>query len=379
MGRGVSESALTLTAILFVFLSGIKRDIKPFKEKWFLFFIAFWAYMIARSFFADDIALALKKSIPIIRYALFALCFHKLCIKNSNTSKNILICLSIVVAFLSIDGYVQFFRGIDILGRPSVYSSGYYRLTGPFTKMVLGSIIAILSFPLIYYCMHQILKQKKNILLNSTFCFVIYFIIMLSADRTALIQSTLCVGFSLMFLSKNPLKIFILGTLLFLLSALLLHVVGGKGLIERQFLSILHSIKNYSSTPYGSIYNAAFAIIKQHWFFGVGPANYEHCVTMSVCSIHAHHIYLELLTETGLVGLIMFGAVIYTILKSTFRQNNSQPTLQVISYGITIFMIARFLPILPHQGLFKNFYAVPMWFMLGWLLHVNATISTNKR
>jgi O-antigen ligase len=374
-GRGAGDSALTITAILFVLLSSIKRDIQPFKEEWFLFFISFWVYMIVRSFFADDISLALKKSIPIIRYGLFALFFHKLGMNKPNSSKNILICLSTVVAFLAIDGYVQFFRGIDILGMPSVYAGGYHRLTGPFTKMALGSIISILSFPLIYYCIHQILKQKKNITLNSTFCFVLYFIIMLSGDRTALIQTTLCMGFSLMFLSQNPLKMFILGTLLLLLTALLLYVVGGKGIIERQFLSTLHSIKNYSSTPYGSIYNAAFAIIKKHWFFGVGPAHYNHCVAMNVCSDHAHHIYLELLTETGVVGLMMFGAVIYTILKSTLRQSNSLSNLQVISSGITIFMIARFLPILPHQGLFQNLYGTPIWFMLGLLLHVNAILN----
>lgn len=380
-GRGVADSALTLAGILFLIFCIARKDSKPFQEKWFIVFLIFWGYMILRSLFSNDINLALGKSLPIIRYALFGLCFQHIFIEKPEVSKKILISCAIVLIFLAIDGYIQFFTGVDLLGRPKFDAGGYYRLTGPFPKLVLGSMVSVLSFPLIYYCMHQVLQNKKHMIPYTALCLLIYSIIMFSGERGPLIQTTACIGIAFFIISKKPIKILSFGVPLFAAAFAILYFVGGNGLIDRQFASIIHAFQNYSANDYGKLYNAGLSIVKEHWFLGVGPKHYaQYCEQISdTCYYHPHNIYLELLTDGGIVGLSIFGSLLYVLLKPTFTFREQNSLQRIIAVSITIFVMVKFFPFTTHTGLFKNWYGVPLWFLIGWMLHANRILEIRQK
>jgi len=141
--------------------------------------------------------------------------------------------------------------------------------------------------------------------------------------------------------------------------------------INRQFFSILEIINHYSDSPYGKLWNAGIAIGLKNLVFGVGPMHFEmHCEVISdFCAYHPHNIYIEFFAETGIIGLSIFLCLLYAIIKNYFlsSKNHKDQLFKTLVLGVLIAIIIRLLPV-PSSGFFKNWYAVPVWFMIGWLL-----------
>lgn len=370
LGRGVADTNLTVIATLFFLISIIKKDFHPFKEKWFLVALTLWGYLLALSIFSQDAILALKKVVPFIRFPLFALCLQHLVSKRDNANKNIISSLIISITFLVLDGYIQYIFGKDLFGHSIVYTDNFFRLTGPFSKQVLGAYVTILSMPLLSLSIYYISKGEK-ILLSMLFCIAIYTLVFLSGERSSLIQMTLGLFVIIFIFSLRNKKVFIIGPILALVIIVTLYNSTLQQVIERQFFTILEIIYHYSDSPYGKLWNSGIKIGLENPLFGVGPMHFEmHCETISdFCSYHPHNIYIEFFAETGIIGLSLFIYLLYTIIKDplTHFKNHKDQFLKALAIGIMIAIIVRLLPI-PSSSFFKNWYAVPLWFMIGWLL-----------
>ena len=376
MGRGVADTNLTLMAVLFFTLSMLRKNYKPFQERWFLIALLLWLYLLLRSIFSDNILLALKKSLPFIRFPLFALCLQHLVSRHKDANKNIAISLFIAVCFLTIDGYIQYFLGKDLLGHPIWYDGNFYRLTGPFSKVVLGATITVLSIPLLALSVYYISRQQK-ILASLAFCASVCIIVFLSGERSALIQIIIGITAILTFSKIKNKKILMLIPVLAIAILAVLYNLHWEKVINRQIFSILEIIKDYSNTPYGKLWNAGIAIGLEHLIFGVGPMHFEsHCnMITDFCRYHPHNIYIEFFAETGLVGVSLLITLFCTIAQkflTTYR--HKEGFLKALILGVGISIMIKLLPV-PTSGFFKNWYAVSLWFMVGWLLCISNTIS----
>jgi len=363
MGRGVADTILTTTVALFALDTALNKRSYLFKEKWFLAALALWTYMLARSTFVELPMISLKKSLPFIRFPLFALCCQYLGSSQKEFSKKLYISSLIAVAFLTLDGFIQYIFGKDLLGNSISDQGNFYRLTGPFSKLVLGATITILAIPALAKMLENI-RNKSQILASGLFLLAIYAIVFLSGERAALLQLTLAIFILLLILVRDLKIILSLGVAATLLGALFLYIFDLNKIISRQIFSILEILNHYAETPYGKLWNAGLNIGKENWIFGIGPMQFEeHCNKISnFCSYHPHNIYIELFAETGLIGLILLLTMFYFI---AVKFIHSQKT--VLSTGAFVSFAMKILPI-PSSGFFKNWYAVPLWLMIGWLL-----------
>lgn len=370
LGKVVADINLTIVAILFTVLSLIRKDFKPFQERWFLIALTLWTYLLARSIFSQDIILALKKVVPFIRLPLFALCLQTLISKKDTVHKKILYSLMIVVSFLVIDGYIQYFFGKDLFGHSIVYTDNFFRLTGPFSKQFLGAYVSILSMPLLAISIYFISKKERT-LYSILFLVLTYLIVFLSGERSPLLQTTIgLIGITCVLATRNK-KLLILFPILGLLILVIMYTFGFQQVINRQFFSTLHTLNHYSESPYGKLWNAGIKIGLENLLFGVGPMHFHmHCETITdFCRSHPHNIYIEFLSETGIIGLSLFVYLFYEIIRD-FLVNNKKGQdqfIKALALGIMVAIIIRLLP-MPSSGFFKNWYAVQSWFMIGWLL-----------
>ena len=99
------------------------------------------------------------------------------------------------------------------------------------------------------------------------------------------------------------------------------------------------------------LYTSGVEVFKNNKFLGVGNKNYriETCkpenVNLYTCNTHPHQIYLELLSEHGILGTSIIFFILYKLIFSkiliTLKQDN------YIKLGALIYMILVFTPIIP--------------------------------
>jgi hypothetical protein len=383
IGKGLADVNLSLIAFLFIVSSILNKDFSWLKERWVQVALISWAYIIIRSLFVDDISFSLTKPIPWIRFILFAVCMQFLLSKESGLVKKIWISLALVVCFLTADTLLQFFTGYDIVGRPYFdEGNGTVRLTGPYKKKIIGVIITTLSVSVISLLYYKARNSKNMVqILSSGFLVIaIYLAIFFSGERSAFIQINIAILLMLCFLNSNT-KI-ILGFIsvvgITILGAWVIH----PPLIDRQIHSVINAASNLFQTPYGMLWVAGIKTGLSHPIFGVGARYFEqHCNQYTdFCSYHPHSIYIEWFAEFGIVGLGLFLFLLYSLLKRSlliYKQLTSDE-MKYLAFGIMVTIFIKLLP-LPSSGFFKNWYATPLWFMIGMsLLFRNQAISKNN-
>ena len=228
------------------------------------------------------------------------------------------------------------------------------------------------------------LKKKYN----SNFLFLIIisfflFSILLTGERS----NTLRAIFSLvLFISiidiikpKTKLLIFIV-----LIGSFILTVSNSTYLKNRYVGQFYHYLvdqdsKNIKSSYYYVLYRSGYNVFKNSPILGVGNKNYriETCKSDLdkvkkfdyVCSTHPHQLYLEFLSEHGLLGTtILVFLFFYLIFKNIKRIIYSQNYLQIGSF---VYLIGVFLPLLPSGAFFSDFNLTFFFINLSILYAIN--------
>lgn len=99
-----------------------------------------------------------------------------------------------------------------------------------------------------------------------------------------------------------------------------LSVVAG-GVFRR--LLTLFSGKDISVNTRSDIWEACFEMLRGHWLFGYGTGvgNVRRMLhdTYHIRQPHAHNLFLQILLENGLVGLVLFGAILVLFVYNVYR------------------------------------------------------------
>ena len=368
--------------------------------------ILFWLSLIFISIFAYNKINSFQDSFIFIRFLLIPIFCYFLFFKDEKFLQRLLFLIFILVVFVSIDTLYQFFNytskdgfGEDLLG---FRSNWYGRLTGPFgDELIPGSYVSkfgLLGF--VFIISNK--KLEKKIIFQSIYLSLILLVCFVSGERMALATFLLSLLLLFIFLSDNRKSIFlsiILGISLIFL-AIYLHPFyndfkiiestqyhqGQK--IEKFFQcennikkvcskiiniqpSFLEVIKNFSTSAYGEIYLLSYNMFLDNPITGIGINNFKYLcdfneiyTSMMInyeCASHPHNIYVQWLTEGGIVVFIFF--ILYLIILIRFIINNiGDKKYKIISL---IIIFAMFWPIMSTGSLVKNWYGVITFFIIG--------------
>ena len=120
--------------------------------------------------------------------------------------------------------------------------------------------------------------------------------------------------------------------------------------------------KFLNNSLYIKLYKSGFYVFKNNPWFGVGNKNYrvETCDSDKnsihneyYCLTHPHQIYIEMLSEHGIVGTIIIMGIIFYLAFRLIRKIID--TRNYIQAGCLIFLLINFVPILPSGSFFNNF------------------------
>jgi O-antigen ligase len=175
-------------------------------------------------------------------------------------------------------------------------------------------------------------------------------------------------------------KILILSTFfIFIFSLIFTFPVLKERILTQTFSQIFLENKKitFFSIQHESHAVAAIKIFKDNPILGIGPKNFrfeckkkDYDVSKFSCTTHPHNFYIQLLTETGLLGLIIPLIFLFNILKFYIRIffnkfNRRLKDIHIIQICLYSSFLITFFPFIPTGNVFNNWLSIIFYLPIG--------------
>lgn len=379
-GPFLSDLSIIIVSIIFLVIVFIEKDYSTFKNKFFYIFIIFYFYIVLNSLIQNQNFDSLRISISYLRFGIFPLAVMYFLDKDPTLIKKIFYCLILLFLVLILDSIFQYFVGYNFFGWKLIYPGP--RVSSFFgEELILGSYLARL-LPILIGLMFFLDISKKKLLL---FLFIILssmFVVLISGERTALFLMIL--SFVLMFFLISKKKIFlryiILTTFAFCIIIISLSDTTRKRVVNVTLDKIFTKEKIYIfSRQHDEHYVSAIRMFKDKPLLGVGIKNFrifcsekKYFISDYTCSPHPHNTYIQLLSETGMIGfIIIFSIFIYINYKLIIHLINKirkKPLLSDFQVCLFIAVYLTLWPLIPSGNFFNNWLSIVYFYPVGILL-----------
>lgn len=351
--------------LIFILLSFLLRNINNFQKKFFInkffiFFLIFYSYLLLRYFFSisyDDQSYLFI--IFYFRYGLYVISIYYFLTKINNLENNFLKSIIITVIILIIDGFIQFIFGKNIIGYASIDNNRIASFFGD--ESILGSyLIKILPFIFLYLVKDFSFKNQILIFPIIILSLVLIFV---SGERAAFILAFFMIFYLFLSIKKLRKPTFIS---LFISTLIVTLVFFNSENTKQRYLQTLNELinsnihnqnTNYNETAkvneeilgkestFGNFYIVspthnnyfitALNMFETNKFFGHGPKSFrvlcsdeKYKINIWSCSTHPHNYYIQLLSEFGIIGFIFpfitFLFFVFRTFKYFFSENFDQ-------------------------------------------------------
>ena len=382
MSKVSADAVLSLTGLIFLYFSLRARTLDWLGWPWVRAMALFIVFAMATAVFSPYPEKALTQALIYVRWPLAAVALIVAVFNSPDRLRLFEKAALCFLAFIVADGIVQMVTGVDVLGHPSV--EDHTRMTGPFAKRVLG----VYGFKLFFFAFAALLlmleRSKKNIIFLSVLIVLFNVFLLLTGERIVFL---LCGLFFAIWLaavawSNQSIKKHLATLLLSSVAIFAVVVALNHQLFVRRFMPFVDAMRNFSDTTYGDIFHSAFQLWQLSPLVGVGTRMYnEVCVLKlgypqdeslyrtveGLCQRHPHNIYLELLAQNGLFGLLIFLAALFFIFRQLLARSLWQKDMLLASVLFSsVFVI--FWPLASSMSIFANNYAGAVWLTIAWAL-----------
>ena len=390
--RSLADITIVLIGILFLYHSYKNIGWEWVREKWFCFALIFTIYCLTiNSAMSIEPSETLAYSLFFIRWPIFAMALSYWILNDIQLLKKFFVSLAVVLFFIIFDTWWQFVFDQDIFGFEKHSAN---RLTGPFTSPHVGMWLAKLAMLpplfLILYNKYK-LKEQENYLIYSFFIIstVLLLSVFITGERMSLLLTLASIFIVFMGFFFAKLFSFKKVTILLLISsiAILFFALSFPDTTQRAYFSSIEKIINWRTSDYGLVWQSAYDVWMQSPVFGVGlhkyrvacenlgiyGSSYLNAIGNGVC-FHPHNISLQLLSETGLVGFILFYTMVCFLTFSSLKTFYTKKLW--LSFALVFNIIFTcFLPISSSTSFFANKYGAIIWLLIGVMLAINKLFS----
>ncbi len=277
------------------------------------------------------------KSILFLKYLFLYLTVRYLIENELIKIKYFFITSSVASIFVCFDIFYQSIYGVDIFGYE--ISPRLRKLSGPFgDELIAGGFIQRFSiFSFFILPIFFIKNSQKYIKYLIPVLFFIFFIgIILSGNRMPLLLFLLII-FMILIFQKQTRKYFLSFLIIFPIIFIIIYNSNPK--VKLNFLNFYGQISKIVLIPFnGSFkeertpqYLKEFSTFYGTWkinkYIGGGIKSFRYYCHVRqntnkdskfICNMHPHNYYLEILTETGLIGFLMVTIIFFMSLYLSF-------------------------------------------------------------
>ena len=386
---------IILSSLVFFWKRSIQNKLFFLDKLFFLFFFLVLLTGTINDFYFYSIKLAWKgyfatilKSLFFLKYILLYIVLRYLIEKNILNLKYFFIASFFGTLFVSFDIIYQFVNGEDIFGYKGIKNN----LAGPFgNELIAGGYIqrfSIFSFFLIPLFYQQNFSRYLNYLIP--ILFIIFFItIILSGNRMPLLLFLFSTSLIIIF-NKQTRKFFLpallVATVIFYLFINLNSKVNENfrafydQISKMTVIVIEKDLKNNYVPPYLREFLTFYDTWLMHKYIGGGIKNFRYYChkrpnidknSKSICNMHPHNYYLEILTETGIVGFSLITLAFLTIIHLTLIKKyllTSALNKNKIIVPFIFLFLAEIFPIKSTGSFFTTGNATYLFIIIGILI-----------
>ena len=382
-------SLIALSSIYFII------NLKRYKDlKLISFFLIFILYVCINSVIQEQDVKLFFKSFFLIRFPLFILFPFLINFKINDLNFNYKFLFLFPLFIFLFNFYFQVFFNQDIFGNN--LSNNYERVTSFFNDEYIAGSYLFFIFAIIILVTDKIKTPILFLLV------LIYLAIFFSGDRTPFISinlflTVICLANikKIIFSQKFIIMIFLIPITFFLL--IFMHSkqiisISAFDKYKGTYINIKKDIEQNETNhnlglkrwPYYGLYSKSFVIFKNNILFGTtyktfrnecGKKEYDEDyknltdgLEYNGCSTHPHNIYLEILSEQGLIGFILLCFLIYNL----FRLSNNIVSYNLLNYKI--FLIVYFFPFKPFGSFYTNFGLIMLSSTIAYFIIFNKKI-----
>jgi O-antigen ligase len=374
---------VSISALFFLYYVIKHKIFYVFFNKPFIIFFIFCIYCILISLFrAENILISLKGSLFYFRIGVFSCFICYLIDKDKSILTYFYYTLILCFSALVVDGYIQYFTGVNLLGFKisGIRISSFFR-----DELIMGSYLSRL-FPFLFALFLVKQKQKFEIYFIGLLFILVDVLIFMSGERSAFFFINLSTIFIIILIKEY--QKFRLVTFIIAVVCIFILSLNSSNLSNRMFkgpaedMGFIESSKKpiIFSSNHDSLFRNAYNMFKDKPILGHGPKMFrvlckkkKYTAGKESCNRHPHNFYLQLLSETGIIGFlflfITFGYVFYTALRQfksiIFKQKRPLTDYQIcLLAGILITVW----PFSPNGDFFNNWlmitYSLPIGFYL---------------
>ena len=374
---------VSISALYFLFYVFKNKEFYFFNNKPLIIFFIFCIYCILLSIFvAEDMMLSFESSLFYFRIGVFSCFIWYLIDKDKSILTYFYYSLVLCFSALVIDGYIQYFTGVNLTG---------FKITGSRVssffgdELIMGSYLSRL-FPLLFALFLKKKKKKYEIYFIAVLFILVDVLIFMSGERSAFFFLNLSTVF-IIILIKEYQKFRLVTFIIAIICVLILSLNSSK-LNQRMFkgpaedMGLVKSSKEavIFSKAHDSLIRTAYNMFKDQPLLGHGPkmfrvicADEKYATGATPCLTHPHNFYIQLLAETGIIGfLFLFSALVYVVYMALkqFKSIILKETRPLSDYQVCLLagILITVWPLTTNGNFFNNWlmiaYSLPAGFYL---------------
>ena len=365
-GTAVSEMINLILIISFLSNCYIHKNWSWVKDRIFLWLLIIYFYLVANSLFSNYPEQSYERAIGFIRFPILIFAISFIFKAKKNSEKIIFGMWFATLAFLIFDLYYEVIFGHNLVGHQSPWKD---RLSGMmFEELKIAHLLIGFSLPTLFF----IFESDKNIKKFIISVIVFSIILILTGERANTLKGLFVIFLSFLLYKNKFFQIKKVYLFLFLIIFSVL-IYSKPNIHQRYYLEISNAWKNSNSSVfnlvknsnYGPHYQVAWSIFQNYPIFGSGVKTFRiECRKKAYseyngCTTHPHQLYLEFLSEIGLVGFILFVSffvyILYRAKKYLLKNQNGA----VLCSALYVFALT--IPLLPSGSFFTSFGATIFW------------------
>ena len=343
---------------------------QPLVPVFVMLFLFLWLPLLFSLLDAVNPERSLRTVLPYLRF-LFAGIFVLALLKTREALGRLNIAIFALITFWCLDAIIQYLFGYNLFGFPR--REGY--LTGIFhPEITIGHITAVLS-PLYFECLRKIGQGKtwKWLLLIPVFV-----VVLLSGRRAAWIMlSVSSAGYFLYYLKLHGIDkkgMIRLAQLAFVLLAIIVALVVSNPLLQKR----IDGLANLASGSYElankgvgkrlDIWTTSISIYSDNWLNGIGPRGFRYAYAEysdednyfhESGQTHPHQLVLEIMAETGTIGIIGFLAFLVMLSLISWKKN-----IFLSCYPNLLAIFVAVFPINTHMAFYGSYWSSVFWWLV---------------
>ncbi len=364
IGQAISLANIFIVSIFLIIQIIREKNFNFTSNATFILLLLIYAYLIFNIFISLDYSYSFLRNFGFFRLILLFVAINFLFINYKNQDLIFKIWSTVILLVIT-DSFIEYFSGKNIFG----YGQDIYadRIVSFFKDEPIVAAYLNGFFFLIIGFLLNIKKPNNSILIICFFLTLLFLIcVTITGERSNTIKAL--TGLFIFLLLNNKFnikqKIFTFMGIIILITLM----ISNSAYLKYRYLDIIiNPIINSDKREnflkeniYLRHYKSGYAVFKNYPLFGVGNKNYRLETRRKfneeksyLPDTHPHQVYLEFLSEHGLIGSFIFLSIIFfLIFRNVKICLSSKNSLQL---GALCYLITTFLPIIPSGSFFSDF------------------------